>query len=462
MANVTTNLQLSIDGDGICEICKITAPSVETLACASCTCRWHVPCLNSPPEDLKNLEAWTCPDCCFDVVAPPAVLSKGINIVEAIKAIEADTSLTEKEKSKKKQQLHTGKVSDEDELEEERANAMDNDAYKAIGEKLKCSFCMQMPERPVTTPCGHNFCLKCFQKWIGQGKNTCAKCRQLIPKKMSDNPRINSQLVEAIRKAKMARSNRPVGPAKAHHYVYNQDRPDEAFTTERAKKTGKANACSGKIFVTVAPDHFGPILAENDPVRGRGLQVGDSWEDRLSCRQWGAHLPHVAGIAGQSTYGAQSVALSGGYKDDEDHGEWFLYTGSGGRDLSGNKRTNKDQAFDQKFEKMNEALRLSCKKGYPVRVVRSHKEKRSAYAPEEGVRYDGVYRIEKCWRKVGIQEKEGVWKWKKPAPLSRKGLAKNTGNPEETKRLRKAYKSSVQKSLLKGLSCLQLLRVFRH
>jgi hypothetical protein len=35
--------------------------------------------------------------------------------------------------------------------------------------------------------------------------------------------------------------------------------------------------------------------------------------------------------------------------------------------------------------------------------LRSHKEKRSAYAPEKGVRYDGVYRIEKCWRKNGIQ-----------------------------------------------------------
>lgn len=43
---------------------------------------------------------------------------------------------------------------------------------------------------------------------------------------------------------------------------------------------------------------------------------------------------------------------------------------SGGRDLSGNKRTNKDQSFDQKFEKSNEALRVSCKMGYPVRVVR--------------------------------------------------------------------------------------------
>ena len=34
---------------------------------------------------------------------------------------------------------------------------------------------------------------------------------------------------------------------------------------------------------------------------------------------------------------------------------------------------------------------------------RSHKEKRSSYAPDFGVRYDGIYRIEKCWRKIGIQ-----------------------------------------------------------
>lgn len=265
--------------------------------------------------------------------------------------------------------------------------------------------------------------------------------------------------------------------------IANAERPDEAFTTERAVKPGKANAASGRIFVTIPPDHFGPITAEYDPEKNRvrpagpapraregenptqtrapgrrpsgppcltcspppgrpaasppqGVVVGDYWPDRLACRQWGAHFPHVAGIAGQSSVGAQSVALSGGcaahprappqtpaihlpsepiyprfptrsYEDDEDNGEWFLYTGSGGRDLSGNKRTNKEQSFDQVFEAGNAALRTSCQHGYPVRVVRSHKEKRSSYAPaaEEGVRYDGVYRIEKVWRKPGQQGK---------------------------------------------------------
>ncbi|KAM0031971.1 putative transcription factor C2H2 family [Helianthus debilis subsp. tardiflorus] len=33
----------------------------------------------------------------------------------------------------------------------------------------------------IYSPCGHNFCLKCFEKWVGQGKRTCAICRTSIP-----------------------------------------------------------------------------------------------------------------------------------------------------------------------------------------------------------------------------------------------------------------------------------------
>lgn len=144
---------------------------------------------------------------------------------------------------------------------------------------------------------------------------------------MASQPRINSSIVMAVRLAKLSKSVVSGGPQKVYHFVNNQNRPDKAYTTDRAQKTGKANAASGKIFVTIPSDHFGPIPAENDPERNLGVLVGESWEDRLECRQWGAHFPHVAGIAGQSNIGAQSVVLSGGYQDDEDHGEWFLYTG---------------------------------------------------------------------------------------------------------------------------------------
>jgi len=145
---------------------------------------------------------------------------------------------------------------------------------------------------------------------------------------MASKPRINLALVFAIRMARI--NSDPNGRARDRPFnysQYNQNRPDEPFTTERAQRNGRANASSGKIFVTVPTDHFGPITAEHDPVRNQGLLVGESWGDRLECRQWGAHFIPIGGIAGQSDRGAQSVVLSGGYVDDEDHGEWFLYTG---------------------------------------------------------------------------------------------------------------------------------------
>ncbi|KAM5573716.1 E3 ubiquitin-protein ligase ORTHRUS 2 [Rosa sericea] len=507
MAHVS---QLPCDGDGVCMLCKAKPSDEEKLTCKTCVTPWHAACLapSSRPETLASTAQWECPDCTSISGGAPAVKSgESGDLIAKIQAIMADESLTEEEKAKKRQELMSGKA----EVEEEEKKGAKKDVLDVLDGIFNCSFCMQLPERPVTTPCGHNFCLKCFQKWVGQRKHTCAKCRAPIPQKMASQPRINSSLVIAIRMAKLSKSHVTGGPAKVYHYIQNQDRPDKAYTTERAQKTGKANAASGKIFVTIPSDHFGPIPAENDPERNQGVMVGECWEDRLECRQWGAHFPHVSGIAGQSNHGAQSVVLSGGYLDDEDHGEWFLYTGSGGRDLSGNKRTNKDQSFDQTFEKYNKALQVSCQKGYPVRVVRSHKEKRSAYAPEKGLRYDGVYRIEKCWRKVGVQgfkvcrylfvrcdnepapwtsdehgdrprplpaipelakatniternaspswdfeEKDGCWKWIKAPPISKKPV--QTLDPADRKRsrkaMRKAQNMTVRERLLKEFSCL--------
>ncbi|XP_042449994.1 E3 ubiquitin-protein ligase ORTHRUS 2-like [Zingiber officinale] len=518
---------LPCDGEGACMVCRATPTEAEIVVCRTCTTPWHGQCLSAPPATLAVVAEWQCPDCdptedgatgAPSTSAVATAAGDKSDLIAAIRAIEADASLTEREKAKRRQVLLSGgKVVVEEDGDEEGGSGNKkasggNDFLDLFDEKFSCAFCMQLPDRPVTTPCGHNFCLKCFQKWIAQGKYTCAKCRSSIPSKMVAQPRINSVLVVAIRMAKTAKSTTSGGTTNVYHFIQNENRPEKAFTTERAKKAGKANACSGQIFVTIHPDHFGPILAENDPKRNRGVLVGETWEDRMECRQWGAHFPHVAGIAGQSDYGAQSVALSGGYEDDEDHGEWFLYTGSGGRDLSGNKRTNKEQAFDQKFEKLNAALRVSCLKGYPVRVVRSHKEKRSSYAPETGVRYDGIYRIEKCWRKVGVQgfkvcrylfvrcdnepapwtseehgdrprslpeveelngatditvrkespawdfDDEHGWRWIKPPPMSRKLLT--NGKPDAVRKtIRRAPGSSIRERLLKEFSCLLCRKV---
>ncbi|XVE63777.1 hypothetical protein DITRI_Ditri07aG0047100 [Diplodiscus trichospermus] len=519
--------RLSHDDDDICTLCKTKATNGETLIpCTICQALWHQPCLVSARESFFHSSVELgCPECNNhfedpDIDGSPSFSPGDCTTIAKILAIQADESLTEDEKARKRQELLSSRSVDED---GEKKNGMEklkgkattvvpnHEESKVSDESFNCSICLNMLDKPVTTPCGHNFCLKCFQSSTRQRNRNCPLCRNQIPAAMASQPRINMTLVFAIRMAKMSKSDGSASSKEYDYVLHNQYRPDKAFVTERAKRSGKANASSGRIFVTVPTDHFGPILAENDPERNRGVLVGDTWEDRLECRQWGAHFPPVKGIAGQKDHGAQSVVLSGGYKDDEDHGEWFLYTGSGGRDLSGNKRTNKDQSFDQEFKSGNESLRLSCLQGYPIRVIRSYKDKHSSFAPEKGLRYDGIYRVEKCWRNVGVQgykvcrylfvrcdndpapwtsdvngdrprplpvipelenatnvterkerpswdfdEVAGCWKWIKPPPMSKQ--KENAGSSDSRKRSRTTVKQELsetaRKRLQKQFGCL--------
>ncbi|KAG9351238.1 hypothetical protein JZ751_025129 [Albula glossodonta] len=197
---------------------------------------------------------------------------------------------------------------------------------------------------------------------------------------------------------------------------------------------GKGMACVGRTKqCTIVPsNHYGPVP---------GIPVGTLWKFRVQVSEAGVHRPHVAGIHGRSNDGAYSLVLAGGYEDDVDYGNEFTYTGSGGRDLSGNKRTA-EQSCDQKLTNMNRALALNCnaainekhgaeakdwKSGKPVRVVRSAKgRKHSKYCPEDGNRYDGIYKVVKYWPEKG---KSGflVWRYllkrddEEPAPWTRDG-----------------------------------------
>lgn len=182
---------------------------------------------------------------------------------------------------------------------------------------------------------------------------------------------------------------------------------------------GKGMACVGrtKVCTIVPPNHFGPIP---------GVPVGSCWKFRVQASESGVHRPHVSGMHGRDSDGAYSIVLAGGYEDDTDDGEEFTYTGSGGRDLSGNKRTA-EQSFDQTLTKTNKALAKNCdcpidtkkggqandwKKGKPIRVIRSFKfAKHSKYAPEEGVRYDGIYKVVKYWPEKG-QSGFIVWRYR--------------------------------------------------
>ncbi|GJE94061.1 hypothetical protein PsYK624_102290 [Phanerochaete sordida] len=118
-----------------------------------------------------------------------------------------------------------------------------------------------------------------------------------------------------------------------------------------------------------------------------GVQVGRRFESRDALRDAGVHGMNEAGIHGRKRVGAVSVVLSDGF-DNEDHGEHFVYIGSGGRKSDQHLG---DQVSDQSFNvSANEALRKSAEDHKPVRVIRCFRL-RSRYAPAEGFRYDGLY-----------------------------------------------------------------------
>lgn len=149
-------VQLPCDGEGVCMRCKVKPPTEECLACDTCATPWHAQCLSSPPQSLASTAQWKCPDCSGDVDPAPVsgiagIGSDGSGLVAAIRAIEADVSLTEAQKAKKRQQLMSGKAEeDEDEKKNGKGDDRDDDVVAAVEGNFDCSICIQMLQRPVT------------------------------------------------------------------------------------------------------------------------------------------------------------------------------------------------------------------------------------------------------------------------------------------------------------------------
>lgn len=156
--------------------CKVKPPPEETITCSTCVTPWHVACLTKPPETLASSLSWLCPDC--SGVDGPALPSGGTagdggDLVAAIRAIEADEKLTDKEKARKRQELLSGKVEEEmKENENEKKSKgkereSDSDVLDLLDGSLNCSFCMQLPERPVTVRfTKQTICFNAFTKLI--------------------------------------------------------------------------------------------------------------------------------------------------------------------------------------------------------------------------------------------------------------------------------------------------------
>jgi predicted restriction endonuclease len=120
-----------------------------------------------------------------------------------------------------------------------------------------------------------------------------------------------------------------------------------------------------------------------------GVKPGTVFRNRMELHKAGVHRPLQAGICGTAERGgAESIVVSGGYKDDRDYGETIIYTGHGGRDPNTGQ-----QVRDQSPEDTgNAALIKSMTTGLPVRVVRGSGGN-PLFSPEQGYSYDGLFRV---------------------------------------------------------------------
>jgi len=119
--------------------------------------------------------------------------------------------------------------------------------------------------------------------------------------------------------------------------------------------------------------------------------VGQTFLKRIDLSAAGIHPPPMSGIFGSPV--AQSIVISGGYEDDVDNGDEIIYTGSGGQE-------NGRQVANQELKLGNSWLCKAFEKKASVRVTRGY-NLFSQYAPREGYRYDGLYKITEHWKEKG-------------------------------------------------------------
>lgn len=130
-----------------------------------------------------------------------------------------------------------------------------------------------------------------------------------------------------------------------------------------------------------------------------GVKEGDEFRNRRELYENNVHKHLRAGISGSEREGADSIVISGGYKEDEDYGDIIIYTGHGGRD-----ENTQNQIEDQELKRGNLALVKSFQYDLPVRVIRANKV-------GTGYVYSGLYIVMNYWSQKGISGYR-VWRFK--------------------------------------------------
>jgi len=148
----------------------------------------------------------------------------------------------------------------------------------------------------------------------------------------------------------------------------------------------------------------------------KGTQVGQSWKNRELLKNSEVHGHTTCSIHSRGNEGAYSVLVQGKSLDGKDCGDEFTYLGSG-------KMKFMKLHADQELKGFNKELARCCdaeinekgavardwKNSLQVRVVRGAKDRTSEFAPEDGFRYDGLYKVVKYFKRKEVES--GFYQW---------------------------------------------------
>lgn len=123
-----------------------------------------------------------------------------------------------------------------------------------------------------------------------------------------------------------------------------------------------------------------------------GIREEQCFSSKVAVKEAELHRFTPYGVDDNGEEGASAILISGASKEDEDWGDYIIYTGHGG-----NAPRTKKQIEDQSWDfPGNKSLVISEEKQLPVRVIRSSKHN-SAFSPTSGYKYGGLYRVVDHW-----------------------------------------------------------------